>query len=124
MTPRRSSPPKLAASGAGDHDGDAGSISPHTNIAIKSKPETKKPSMYKVLLLNDDYTPMEFVVHVLEKFFSKTREEATRIMLHVHRKGVGLCGVFTYEVAETKISQVMDAARQAQHPLQCTMEKE
>ena len=80
--------------------------------------------MYKVFLLNDDYTPMEFVVQVLETFFGKSREEATRIMLHVHKKGVGLCGVYTYEVAETKVTQVMDAARQAQHPLQCTMEKE
>jgi ATP-dependent Clp protease adaptor protein ClpS len=110
--------------GDGDKDGDPGAVKPHTNIAIKPKPETKKPSMYKVLLLNDDYTPMEFVVQVLESFFSKSREEATRIMLHVHRKGVGLCGVYTYEVAETKVTQVMDAARQAQHPLQCTMEKE
>src|SRR5262245_26412887 len=95
-----------------------------TGVVVKSKPKTKKPSMYKVLLLNDDYTPMEFVVHVLERFFGKTREEATRIMLHVHRRGVGICGVYTYEVAETKVTQVMDAARQAQHPLQCTMEKE
>ncbi len=109
---------------AGDKDNDAGTVAPHTNVAIKPKPQTKKPSMYKVLLLNDDYTPMEFVVLVLETFFGKSREEATRIMLHVHRKGVGLCGVYTYEVAETKVTQVMDAARAAQHPLQCTMEKE
>jgi len=114
----------IIRAGDGDKEGDAGTVTPHTNIAIKQKPETKKPSMYKVLLLNDDYTPMEFVVLVLETFFNKTREEATRIMLHVHRKGVGLCGVYTYEVAETKVAQVMDAARQAQHPLQCTMEKE
>jgi ATP-dependent Clp protease adaptor protein ClpS len=107
-----------------DKDTDASTVAPHTNIAVKSKPVTKKPSMYKVFLLNDDYTPMEFVVQVLETFFNKTREEATRIMLHVHQKGLGLCGVFTYEVAETKITQVMSAAKQAQHPLQCTMEKE
>ena len=93
-------------------------------VVVKSKPKTKKPSMYKVLLLNDDYTPMEFVVHVLERFFSKSREEATQIMLHVHRRGVGVCGVFTYEVAETKVTQVIDFARRHQHPLQCTMEKE
>ena len=93
-------------------------------VVVKSKPKTKKPSMYKVLLLNDDYTPMEFVVHVLERFFQKSREEATRIMLHVHRRGVGVCGVYTYEVAETKVTQVMDLARQNQHPLQCTIEKE
>src|ERR1700742_2063840 len=110
--------------GDDDKDGGAGTVTPHVNVAVKPKAETKKPSMYKVLLLNDDYTPMEFVVLVLETFFNKSREEATRIMLHVHRKGVGLCGVYTYEVAETKVSQVLAAARQAQHPLQCTMEKE
>jgi ATP-dependent Clp protease adaptor protein ClpS len=93
-------------------------------VVVKSKPKTKKPSMYKVLLLNDDYTPMEFVVHVLERFFGKDREEATQIMLHVHRRGVGVCGVYTYEVAETKVTQVIDFARRHQHPLQCTMEKE
>ena len=96
----------------------------NTGVVVKAKPKTKKPSMYKVLMLNDDYTPMEFVVHVLERFFNKNREEATRIMLHVHRRGVGLCGVYTYEVAETKVSLVMDFARQHQHPLQCTLEKD
>ena len=95
-----------------------------TGIVVKSRPKTKKPSMYKVIMLNDDYTPMEFVIQVLERFFGKSREEATRIMLHVHQRGVGICGVFTYEVAETKVSQVMDAARQHQHPLQCTIEKD
>ena len=95
-----------------------------TDLVTKTRPKTKKPHLYKVLLLNDDYTPMEFVVHVLERFFNKNREEATRIMLHVHKRGVGICGVFTYEVAETKVTQVMDFARQHQHPLQCTMEKE
>ena len=94
-----------------------------TGIATKTRPKTKKPSLYKVLLLNDDYTPMEFVVHVLERFFNKTREEATRVMLHVHQKGVGICGVYTFEVAETKVTQVMDFARKHQHPLQCVMEK-
>ena len=93
-------------------------------VVVKTKPKTKKPSMYKVLLLNDDYTPMEFVVHVLERFFGKSRDEATQIMLHVHRRGVGICGVYTYEVAETKVTQVIDFARRHQHPLQCTMEKE
>ena len=77
-----------------------------------------------MLLLNDDYTPMEFVVYVLERFFNKTRDEATTIMLHVHQHGVGVCGVFTYEVAETKVAQVLDLARRSEHPLQCTMEKE
>ena len=98
--------------------------SPNTGVVVKARPKTRKPAMYKVLMLNDDYTPMEFVVHVLERFFQKTREEATRIMLHVHRRGVGVCGVYTYEVAETKVTQVMDLARQNQHPLQCTIEKE
>lgn len=97
---------------------------PQTGVVIKTRPKTKRPAMYKVLMLNDDYTPMEFVVHVLERFFGKDREEATRIMLQVHQRGVGVCGVFTYEVAETKVTQVMDLARQNQHPLQCTIEKE
>src|SRR5437660_7843314 len=97
---------------------------PGTGVVVKAKPKTKKPSMYKVLMLNDDYTPMEFVVHILERFFSKSRQEATRIMMHVHRRGVGICGVYTYEVAETKVTQVMDFARQHQHPLQCTLEKD
>ncbi len=95
-----------------------------TGTVVKARPKTKKPSMYKVLMLNDDYTPMEFVVHVLERFFNKNREEATEIMLHVHRRGVGVCGVYTYEVAETKVTQVIDFARRHQHPLQCTLEKE
>jgi ATP-dependent Clp protease adaptor protein ClpS len=94
-----------------------------TGVATRVKPQTKRPNLYRVLLLNDDYTPMEFVVHVVERFFSKSRDEATRIMLHVHQHGVGECGVFTYEVAETKVTQVMDFARKHQHPLQCVMEK-
>ena len=101
----------------GDGDGDA-------DVVLETKPKTKRPPLYKVLLLNDDYTPMEFVVHVLERYFQMRHEEATRIMLHVHQKGVGICGVFTYEVAETKVNQVMDFARQHQHPLQCTIEKD
>ncbi len=97
---------------------------PKGEIVTKTRTKTQRPSLYKVLLLNDDYTPMEFVVHVLERFFNKNREDATRIMLHVHHNGVGICGVFTYEVAETKVAQVIEFARQNQHPLQCTMEKE
>ena len=93
-------------------------------VAIKTKTRPKKPSLYKVLLLNDDYTPMEFVVMVLKRFFSMDLEQATQVMLHVHRRGVGVCGVFPYEVAETKVTQVMDFARQHQHPLQCTLEKD
>lgn len=94
-----------------------------TGLATRTRTKPKKPSLYRVLLLNDDFTPMEFVVHVLERFFSKSREQATRIMLHVHNHGVGECGVFTFEVAETKVTQVMDFARKHQHPLQCVMEK-
>jgi ATP-dependent Clp protease adaptor protein ClpS len=97
---------------------------PSTGVITKPRAKTQKPSMYKVLLLNDDYTPMEFVVHVLERFFSKNHEEATQIMLHVHRKGVGICGVYPYEIAETKVTQVIDLARKHQHPLQCTLEKD
>jgi ATP-dependent Clp protease adaptor protein ClpS len=104
-----------------DFDGGNGS---DTGVITRTKPKTKKPSLYKVLILNDDYTPMEFVVHVIQRFFSKNMEEATTIMLHVHQNGVGICGVFTYEVAETKVTQVVDFARQNQHPLQCTMERD
>jgi len=89
----------------------------------ESKPELKRPPMYKVLLLNDDYTPMEFVVLVLETFFCMGREKATQIMLHVHTRGVGVCGVYTREIAETKVSQVNDFSRTNQHPLMCTMEE-
>ena len=92
-------------------------------VLLDTKPKTKKPSMYNVLLLNDDYTPMEFVVMVLEKIFNKKQEEATQIMLHVHKNGVGVCGTFTYEVAESKCKSVMDMAKKNEHPLQCTMEK-
>ena len=104
--------------------GNSNTEGPNTGVVVRTRPKTRKPAMYKVLMLNDDYTPMEFVVHVLERFFNKNREEATQIMLHVHRHGVGICGVFTYEVAETKVAQVIEFARRHQHPLQCTMEKE
>ena len=92
-------------------------------VLLDTKPKTKKPSMYNVLLLNDDYTPMEFVIVVLENIFNKKQEDATQIMLHVHKKGVGVCGTFTYEIAETKCKIVMDMAKKNEHPLQCTMEK-
>jgi len=105
-------------------DGEDGDGQSGAGLLTRTKPKTKKPSMYKVLMLNDDYTPMEFVVYVLEQYFSKSREEATQIMLHVHRRGVGICGVYTYDIAETKVNQVMDLARKEQHPLQCTLEKE
>ena len=93
-------------------------------VLLETKSKTKKPSMYNVLLLNDDYTPMEFVVLILEKIFNKKQEEATQIMLHVHRKGVGVCVTFTFEVAESKCKAVIDFAKNNEHPLQCTMEKD
>lgn len=96
---------------------------PTTGVVVQSRVRAKKPSLYNVIMLNDDYTPMEFVIMVLERFFNKNQEQATQIMLHVHQKGVGVCGVFTYEVAETKVTQVMDMAKEHQHPLQCTLEK-
>lgn len=110
-------PPQGPDKGRETRESDAG-------VMLKARPRTRRPSMYKVLLLNDDFTPMDFVVHILEKFFSKTRAEATDIMLHVHRRGVGICGIYTYEIAETKVTQVMDYARAREQPLQCTMEKE
>ena len=107
-----------------DNDNSDDNSQSETGVATKIRSNTQKPSMYKVLLLNDDYTPMEFVVEILERFFSKQGEEAVQIMLHVHQKGVGVCGIFTYEVAETKVTQVVDYARANQHPLQCTLEKD
>ena len=112
---------RLRAADGDDFEGGNGS---ETGVITRPKPKTRKPSLYKVLILNDDYTPMEFVVHILEQFFNKSREEATEVMLHVHQNGVGICGVFTYEVAETKVTQVVDFARENQHPLQCTMERD
>jgi ATP-dependent Clp protease adaptor protein ClpS len=103
--------------------GDDGLDDDQIGVATKTRVRTKTPSPYKVLMLNDDYTPMEFVVHVLQSFFKMGIEDATRVMLHVHQRGVGVCGIFPYEVAETKVSQVMDFARENQHPLQCTLEK-
>lgn len=111
---------------ATDEDGDGGKDSDgqdQVGVVTKTRAKAKKPSQYKVLMLNDDYTPMEFVVLVLKRFFGMDLEQATRVMLHVHQRGVGVCGIFTYEVAETKVNQVMDFARQNQHPLQCTLEK-
>ena len=105
---------------AGPADGDDDT---DTGVAVRTRPKTKKPSNYKVLMLNDDYTPMEFVVLVLQRYFNMGIEDATRVMLQVHQQGVAICGVFPYEVAETKVSQVMDFARENQHPLQCTLEK-
>ncbi|MEO7221203.1 MAG: ATP-dependent Clp protease adapter ClpS [Devosia sp.] len=112
------------AAGKDDKDGGGSKSGADTITRTKTKPKTQKPNLYRVLLLNDDYTPMEFVVLVLQDIFNKTREEATSIMYHVHQKGVGECGVFPYEVAETKVTRVMDTARKNQHPLQCVMEKQ
>jgi ATP-dependent Clp protease adaptor protein ClpS len=114
-------PPSRRDNGDGNDDDKEGG---RTGALTLTRTRTKKPSMYKVLMLNDDYTPMEFVVDVLQHIFQKNREEATEIMLHVHQKGVGVCGVYTYEVAETKVTQTVDYARKNQHPLQCTLEKE
>ena len=97
---------------------------PDVGLMTKTKTRTQRPPMYKVMLLNDDYTPMEFVVHILERFFGLNHAQAFEIMLQVHKKGLAVVGVFSYEIAETKVAQVMDFARRHQHPLQCTMEKE
>ena len=106
-----------------DHDQDMDQ-GPGVGVVQKTAPRTKRPSLYKVVLLNDDYTPQEFVVWLLQAIFKKDAEEAVRIMLHVHNNGVGICGVYTYEVAETKVAQVMELSRRNQHPLQCMMERE
>lgn len=101
-----------------------GGSGPSSGTLTKTKPKTKKPSLYRVLLLNDDYTPMEFVVYVLEQYFNKSIEDATRIMFAVHQSGVGVCGVYPLEIAETKVAQVLELARINEHPLQCTLEKD
>ena len=96
----------------------------HTGLVVEeAAPEVKQPPLYRVVLLNDDYTPMEFVVAVLERFFRMDRENATRVMLEVHVKGKGVCGVFTYEIAETKVAEVLGYSRDNQHPLMCTLEQ-
>jgi len=124
----RNAPVRGVFAGPGDDSrggggvGDPGDGS-QTGIATRTKVKPKKPSQFKVLMLNDDYTPMEFVVIVLKRFFHMDLEQATRVMLHVHQRGVGVCGIFPYEIAETKVNQVMDFARKNQHPLQCTLEK-
>lgn len=105
-------------------DPSTGADTPGFEAATKVRTQAKRPSLYKVLLLNDDFTPMDFVVRVLERIFGKTRDEAVEIMLQVHHRGVGVCGIYTFEVAETKVAQVIDTARHNEHPLQCTMEKE
>ena len=119
---------KVRSADDGDDNGNGGGNRPpgddgQIGIATKTRAKPKKPSQFKVLMLNDDYTPMEFVVLVLKRFFHMDLEQATRVMLHVHQKGVGVCGIFPYEIAETKVNQVMDFARENQHPLQCTLEK-
>ena len=111
-------PARHVMTGDPDKDGEI-----ERGVATKVRPKTKKPSMYRVLLMNDDYTPMEFVVSILIGIFNKSPEDATRIMLNVHQTGIGTCGVYTFEVAETKVAQVLDAAKRNQHPLQCTLEK-
>ena len=95
-----------------------------SSIVLEEKPKLKKPPLYKVIMLNDDYTPMEFVIEMLQTYFSKLQEQATDIMLHIHQKGIGICGLYTYEIAESKATQVLDKARKNQHPLQIKLEKE
>jgi len=119
----------MAEENGNDHEKDNGPGGPTgpgqgVGVVAKTAPKTKRPSLYKVLLLNDDYTPQEFVVWLLQAVFKKDAEEAVRIMLHVHQSGIGVCGVYTYEIAETKVAQVMELSRRNQHPLQCTMERE
>jgi ATP-dependent Clp protease adaptor protein ClpS len=116
--------PAFAGPKEDDPDKGDGKSGTETGTITKTRPKTKRPNLYRVLLLNDDYTPMEFVILVLQDVFNKSREEAVQIMLHVHQKGVGECGVYPYEVAETKVTRVMDTARKNQHPLQCVMEKQ
>jgi ATP-dependent Clp protease adaptor protein ClpS len=113
---------KSPCSGPDEDEGNGGG-GDQLGVATKTRTRPKKPSQFKVLMLNDDYTPMEFVVLVLKRFFHMDLEQATRVMLHVHQKGVGVCGIFPYDIADTKVNQVMDFARQNQHPLQCTLEK-
>ena len=95
-----------------------------SSVVLEEKPKLKKPPLYKVIMLNDDYTPMEFVIEMLQTYFSKSQEQATEIMLHIHQKGIGICGLYTYEIAESKATQVLDKARKNQHPLQIKLEKE
>ena len=106
-----------------NNSGDDNERGTERGVATKTRPKTKKPSQYRVLLLNDDYTPMEFVVGLLMGVFKRTQEEATKIMLDVHQNGIGVCGIYTFEVAETKVAQVLDAAKRSDHPLKCTLEK-
>lgn len=122
LQPTQISPRSARDPQRGNTDGGQGG-GPGAAVITRTRTQTKKPAMYRVLLLNDDYTPMEFVITVLRRYFNKNPDEATRIMLHVHHHGVGECGIYTYEVAETKVTQVMDFARKHQHPLQCIMEK-
>jgi ATP-dependent Clp protease adaptor protein ClpS len=117
-------PAHAGPDGGDDDKGRGGKGGSETGTITKTRPKTKRPNLYRVLLLNDDYTPMEFVVLVLQEVFNKSREDAMQIMLHVHQQGVGECGVYPYEVAETKVTRVMDTARKNQHPLQCVMEKQ
>ena len=124
QTTRAATGPGQPPRAAREEKGNEGGTKYDTGTITRTKPKTQRPNLYRVLILNDDYTPMEFVVLVLQDVFNKSREDAMRIMLHVHNKGVGECGVYPYEVAETKVTRVMDTARKNQHPLQCVMEKQ
>lgn len=116
--------PDKGANGRPANPNDGSDDDMERGVVTKTREKTKKPSMYRVLLMNDDYTPMEFVISILMGIFKKTQEEATQVMLNVHQTGIGTCGVYTFEVAETKVAQVMDAAKRNMHPLQCTLEKD
>ena len=111
------------SAGPGDFEDDDG-FAPETGTVTKTRKKTQRPKLFKVMLLNDDYTPMDFVVHILQKFFRMTLEQATQVMLAVHQQGLGVCGIFPYEVAETKVRNVMDYSKKHGHPLQCTLEEE
>lgn len=116
--------PDKGANGRPGNPDDGSDDGMERGVATKTREKTQKPSMYRVLLMNDDYTPMEFVISILIGIFKKSQEEATQVMLNVHQTGIGTCGVYTFEVAETKVAQVMDAAKRNMHPLQCTLEKD
>jgi ATP-dependent Clp protease adaptor protein ClpS len=115
---------EFLGSATGGPDDKPGKPGDQAGVMLKPRTQPRRPSLYRVALMNDDFTPMEFVITVLEQFFGKTRAEATDIMLHVHRRGVGICGIYTYEVAETKVAQVLSFAKANEQPLQCIMERE
>lgn len=117
-------PPRTGVPIRAESDDPRGKQNNQPGVLLKPRVQTRRPSLYRVVLMNDDFTPMEFVIQVLEQFFNKTKAEATDIMLHVHRRGVGVCGIYTFEVAETKVAQVLAFSKTNEQPLQCLMERE